>query len=559
MGSDTPKEFLYEGINVEYKERAAQQDRHHLIVVFSGFRPSTSPYDFDGAASLTLRSHMLWIRDDFGGKMTYYIRDKNGYKISEAVNALIESTRISLGLRKDQCTFIGFSKGGTAALYHGLKFEYPNILVSAPRIRIGSANQDQRPDIIEGMTKSGSPAEIEELDNLLPDLIRAQESSSTNLYWFSSLADHFHATETGPILHELRKYRNFNYFETNSDLVRRHKDVTLYNMALILSILGALGEGAAPHFGECPNGGRSNSGKAKRSLEDIRKTRETITELSALRVSGGRLWVQGLAFAKGVPAPRPNHIRTELVLRGSNSTHRFGLQQVENPRLSNRYYESAFCDYSYGAHSSAGGIDLSEVPDGCYTLETNFRQAKIDYPPYATTWAGDASVSVQGESILQLRPSPHGALLTKRPLLSGTPSNFHFKLADSWLKSNTFHIRGSFVVQGQEASKHQDVKYWAVFVSDGGEEVQSIPLFTYREEFDGNTFGDPWGIYTHSHFATRRNRGTQLPKLSLNVFDVKIVAVYANGAVCSLPTGIRVLPSDNGEFSLQHSVADTNC
>lgn len=553
MDSGTTNIFRYADISVEYKERQAQQDRHHLIVVFSGFRPKHSPYDFDGAASTTLRAHLLWIRDDFDGNMTYYIRDKNGYEISEAVNALIESKRAVLGLSKEQCTFIGFSKGGTAALYHGLKYEYPNILVSAPRIRVGSANQVQRPDIIEGMTQAGSQAEIAELDALLPDLIRARQSSGTNLYWFSSLTDHFHATETGPLLEELRKFRNFNYFETNSDLVRRHKDVTLYNMPLIMSILGALGEGTPPRFGERPNGGNSHPGKSWRSLSDIRGTGEIVQELSTLKVDDGRLWIQGVSFAKGVPAPRANHIRTEIALRGSERTHRFSLEQVENTRLSNRYYESAFCDYSFGAHAAPGGIDLSDVPNGVYRLESSFRQAKRDYPPQTLTWIGDASISVLGESIVQVRPTRQGSLLVKRPLLADLPTNFHFSLADSWLEDNTFQIRGSFVIHGHEATTHQDVKFWAVLVPELRSELQTVPLFTYREDFRGESIGDPWGVYTHSNFATRRNRGVQLPKLPADVYEVVITAAFTHGAVFSCSSGVRILVSENGESVVSRS------
>ncbi len=544
------QEFDCDGIRVEFKERPAQQDRHHLIVVFSGFRPEHSPYDFDGPASTTLRSHMLWIRDDFNGKMTYYIRNRDGYGISDAVNALIETKRLELGLEKKQCTFIGFSKGGTAALYHGLKYEYPNILVSAPRIRVGSANQDQRPDIIDGMTVSGAPEEIEELDNLLPDLIRARQDSSTNLYWFSSLADHFHATETGPILNDLRKYSNFNYFETNSELVRRHKDVTLYNMALIMPILGALGEGAVPYFGESPNGGRANAGATVSSIEDVRARNEVVAELDTLKVANGRLWVKGLAFAKGVPAPRPNHMRTEIILRGSNGIYKFKLDQVENARLSNRYYESAFCDYSFGAYASLGGVDLEKLPYGQYRLQIRFRQAKVDYPSHTLTWSGDSSASAQGHSLIQIRPSSRGAMLVKRPLLSNAPGKSRFELLDSWLEGNTFQVRGSFVVQGMEASTHQDVKFWAVFVAQSIGSIRSVPLFTYSQDFDGKAVDDPWGVYTHSNFSTRRHRGTSLPDLPPDVYDVAITGLFPSGSVFSHPVGIQIEVPETGPSNL---------
>ncbi|MGP9034895.1 hypothetical protein ACT17S_17720 [Glutamicibacter mysorens] len=546
------QEFNYDEIRVEFKERPAQQDRHHLIVVFSGFRPEHSPYDFDGAASTTLRSHMLWIRDDFDGNMTYYIRDKKGYEISEAVNALIELKRMSLGLEKDQCTFVGFSKGGTAALYHGLKFEYPNVLVSAPRIRVGSANQDQRPDIIEGMTSSGSSDEIAELDNLIPDLLRERSDSDTNFYWFSSEADHFHETETLPILELLREYRNFNYFQTDSDLVRRHRDVTLYNMPLIMSILAALGEGAVPSFGEKPNGGQAMGKRTDTDvLQQVRHRGELITEFSDVSLKENRLAVKGVAFQKGYAAPLPNYVRTTLVLKAKNKTASFRLQQVDNPRLSNRYYEGAFCDYSYGAFNAEDPIDLHNLPFGRYQMQLQVRQARRDFPAMAVDWQGHASSTFVVDSLLQIRPNPGGTLLVKRPIVSIAPPQAHFEIEESWIKADILQIKGTFIVPGHEVNSHREADFYLALVPRGSGTTVPLRLSTYRKATDGSVVNDPWGIYTHSNFTTRRHRGMRLPELLPDTYDVAITAVFANGGVFSLPANMTITCSADGEAKLE--------
>lgn len=543
--------YEYLGLSVTYKERSARQDRHHLIVVFSGFRPPGSPYDFDGSVADTLRSHMLWIRDDFDGEMCYYIRNRSGFVVSDAVNSLIESKRKELGLRKDQCTFMGFSKGGSAALFHGLAFDYPNILVTAPRIFLGSGNVHDRPAIINAMTESGSPEEIAELDEVIPNLIRGARNESRNLYLFSSLEDHFHETETGPMLEHFRAFSNFNYFETDSDLVRKHKDVTLYNMPLVIAILAALGEGTIPVFGEAPNGGRVSSGTSTGSLAEIQERGNLVTEVRTLSVVGSDLMIGGVAFREGYPAPSPHHIRTELVLKSREARHSFQLQQTMDDRISNRYYRNEFCNYSFGSFKTAAGtIDLASLPFGRYELQLKVRQAKVNMPLVPVRWTGSGTSSMSGDSLFQLRSTPAGSVLVKRPLVSVSPAQCSFSVDEGQLKDGIFHVSGSFLVAGYEASSYQDVNFYAVFVPRTLAENVGVALYSTRKHVDGLAVDDPWGVYTHSHFSTRRHAGFQLPNLTPDWYDVVITADFSAGGVFSCNAGVSVFVDATGNASL---------
>lgn len=542
---------VHHGLTVTYKERPSRQDRGHLIVVFSGFRPPESPYDFDGPITENLRSHMLWILDDFDGEKCYYIRNKEGFAVADAVNSLIESKREQLGLRKDQCTFMGFSKGGSAALFHGLAYDYPNILITAPRIRLGSGNVNDRPEIINAMTETGTPEEVAELDAIIPDLISESRKTPRNIYLFSSLDDHFHSTETGPVLDDLRSFSNFNYFETDSDLVRKHKDVTLYNMPLVMSILAALGEGTPPSFGETQNGGRISGGAALGTLAEVRAQGELITEIGSIRLEDAELVVSGVAFCKGFPVSSANDVRTDLELKSSTARHSYRLLQVVNDRLSNRYYKHEFCDYSYGAFASdPDNLKLDDLPFGRYELQLKVRHAKVNYPRVTVKWGGRSESSVDGEALLQLRSTPAGAVLVKRPLISAEPSESFFSLDEAWLRDGTCHVAGSFVIAGYEAGTYQDVQFYAVFVPRTLAENVGVALYSTRKKTDGQVVHDPWGVYTHSHFSTRRHGGFRLPKLAPDWYDIVITAVFATGGVFSFASGAAVHVDSSGEASL---------
>ena len=99
------QEFIYEGLSVTYRHRRSKQDRRHLLVVFSGGFHDDRRYDLDGSLVDGIRTDILWIRDNFDGDFSYYIRThRRGTLVAEAVNALIEKVRLERGLEKHHCT-----------------------------------------------------------------------------------------------------------------------------------------------------------------------------------------------------------------------------------------------------------------------------------------------------------------------------------------------------------------------------------------------------------------------------------------------------------------------
>ena len=98
------------------------------------------------------------------------------------------------------------------------------------------------------MTGDGGDREQEELDALIPDAIAADRGTDKNIYLFSSLQDQSHAAQTGRALPLFAKYPNFNYIETDSDLVWDHAGEIRYNLPLMLSIMAAVADNAPPRL-----------------------------------------------------------------------------------------------------------------------------------------------------------------------------------------------------------------------------------------------------------------------------------------------------------------------
>nr|WP_077253194.1 accessory Sec system protein Asp2 [Klebsiella michiganensis] len=134
------------------------------------------------AQLFSCRSNILWISDDFENECAYYISKDSKLSLENSVLALIQSVLQTLNLNEEQCTLMGFSKGGSAALYYGLKFNFKNIIASCPQLHIGSYVSRHWPNVANNMMGNNyDQGDINILDNLIPDLLKNKEIK-TNIF-----------------------------------------------------------------------------------------------------------------------------------------------------------------------------------------------------------------------------------------------------------------------------------------------------------------------------------------------------------------------------------------
>lgn len=94
---------------VEYRFSHARNGNQHLVVVFANFSVP-GDYGWSNGVFNTLRSNILWIRDRFHGKNSYYLCKGMDFGLERSVATLISNVLNSLGLTPDQCTMWGGSK-----------------------------------------------------------------------------------------------------------------------------------------------------------------------------------------------------------------------------------------------------------------------------------------------------------------------------------------------------------------------------------------------------------------------------------------------------------------
>lgn len=260
--NNTESTLKYKGFDFKYILKDKKYDSDHLIVVFSGFG-GRSDFTYDFKSSLkTNRSYVLWIKDDFynNDRATYYLDPINDEvsssdKLEKAIYSFIIDALSYLNISKDKCTLLGASKGGASALYYGIKYNFKNILVSAPVLKIGSSVAGLIPKSVKPkssakfMLGDGLPKKnIDILDAFIVDALHKDKQLDKNIYFIASEADGRYEGQQHPFIPLFEKYNNFNFIKIESELVRQHQDVTSHNAPLILNLLGLLSFNIPPCF-----------------------------------------------------------------------------------------------------------------------------------------------------------------------------------------------------------------------------------------------------------------------------------------------------------------------
>ncbi|WP_411081150.1 hypothetical protein [Streptomyces sp. cmx-18-6] len=238
---------------VHYRFSHAKSGNRHLVVVFANFS-APDDYGWSNGVLDNVRANILWVRDMFDGKNSYYLCKDMDFELERSVITLISNVMNSLGLTPDQCTMWGGSKGGSAALHFGLKYGFRNIVSIVPMFRIGTSVQ-KRPAIADFMMGGQVTEEkIRVLDSVLPDLVLAGANPSANLYLLSSPQDENYQVQVEPFLRLFQNYENFNFIYSDSPFITDHTTVTRRNVPALMGLLNLLVDGIAPRIGFVTNG-----------------------------------------------------------------------------------------------------------------------------------------------------------------------------------------------------------------------------------------------------------------------------------------------------------------
>lgn len=353
------------GVEVKYKHKHSKYDFKHLIIVFSGFLKTTpGNYDFVNALN-DCPCNVIWISDNFEGMYSYYLANDMDFKIEIAITEFINKIIYNNELTLKDVTVTGFSKGGSAALYYGIKLNISNIVVTVPQIYIGTyLDSNWKLTARNIMGVDYNKTKIHYFNNLIPNLLKKDFDINKNIYLLTSEEDEQYEEHIVPNLNELSKYNNFNLIKTYSLFVRQHNQVTAHHTAILLSIYYALASEAIPRFnhGQVNFFGSQPVAMKKPSLQpyiDLRKIR-TIDNL---------LFIEGVALIRGLDVENYSDIDYKLIFKGIKNYTK-NLAKDNRPELTKEFFKNELVIYDkcYFTTFQYKGMDISEIDIGSYEL-----------------------------------------------------------------------------------------------------------------------------------------------------------------------------------------------
>lgn len=525
---------------VEYKFRPAEGDARHLIVVFSGLG-APNGYHFAGKSLMDLRANILWIRDDFDGNYSYYMCRNMDFGIESAVSGLIERTLARLSLGRNQVSLLGVSKGGSAALYYGLRYGYRNIVTVVPQFLIGSYVYE-RPVTGRYMLGEMMPQQnIDALDGAIPNMLKAGGGQGHNVYLFTSEADEQYETEINPHLQLFWACENFNFIRTDSPMVRQHGEVSGYNMPLIAGVLSALTEGADPRIGFVENGKQQvNEADRQHYLNELRHSDGLIAVLKKQDIRGANILLSGHAFIPGESPYSHDQTTKSLVLEGSGRQLEVPLATTEAKYLYSQYFDRFSCDYPLGGFEpeSASGIPMKGIPVGAYDLSIRVASPVegIDRrTPLVTRRPFDIRRPTGGNEAVLIGDGKRVRLI-RRPILGQLSAETAFSLESTWLKDRTLHVEGVFFVSGIEAGERGHGQYYLVL--RGADSTHSYRLGMSRKTgaIRKHIRRGDFGNYDFAYFATSGYNGVDLQRAEPGVYEV-FISLSTGGSLFSAPAG----------------------
>jgi hypothetical protein len=521
---------------VQFQFRPAHGDHKHLLVVFSSV---DSKYGFGSALDGVL-CNILRIRDFFDGGASYYVARNMDFSVSDSIQALIEDYMQRLGVNRDEVTLLGTSKGGAAALYYGLKYDYKNIVSSTPQYFLGSYSKGhgQLGDAVLGEGQSDENVAV--MDSVMKDLIEKEVDFKRNIYLISSPNDYQYDEHVKHYLPGLRAYENFNFLFLDSPTIQEHYQVTAQALPTVWSVVHALSEGFTPRIGEVRIGAGTapaDPEKAAEYLAELRRSDTAVANLTGAVRIDGKLHLKGHAFLPGVSPEGPATETKQLVLEQSGKSWTYPLDSRPGKKLYREYFDEYFCQYADGEFATEGGLDFTSLPRGTFNVSV-LVTSETEGIERRTRLISEKVIDRRlpfGDSEVVFRGGRPGLTVIKRDIIGTDSANVCFSLTKATEIDRRLHAEGVFFLPGRNADRETHAPYYLVL--QGRSESYSFLLTAKKnpERVRPLVPKNDFGTYDAGYFTTEADGidVSHVPAGKYNLF----VSMSAGGSLFTKKAG----------------------
>lgn len=222
------KTFEKDGKTVKYLYCQSKNSKN-LAVVFSAFPAVNKGAGYNMVSTfMDIKINKLFILDDFGYKKrgAYYLSENGELFIPPLVDELLKKYMYGM----DKVYFLGSSKGGTAALFYGLRTKGVDFILSgAPQYYIGDylTCKPEHFPILDAMAGSHDDRAVEEYNKIIPKVVNECElCEKPKVLIHYSKSEPTYISHIEKLINDLKK-NNFNVIEDIENYTA-HSDVSKF-------------------------------------------------------------------------------------------------------------------------------------------------------------------------------------------------------------------------------------------------------------------------------------------------------------------------------------------
>lgn len=524
-----------DGNQIKYFFRKGFFDANTLIVIFSGFgAKSLYTYDFSGNSLANCKSHILWIKDEFGGLPSFYL-NIHDFNVEKYILEIISYYQNKYLVTKENVLLLGASKGGFAALYYTLKYGFNYCVASAPVINLGSfLNTTQvKKRIFAHLLGKDYENDIKNnvlaLNKKLFSLLDCQNAPCITLIT-SPVDEH----DTGDdFVEECRKNRNITLrrVQVNSDLVYQHNVITRYCSNFISSICGLFSYGIKPVFQDKILETKSN--------ENYIPDKNALAVLNEISFENDCITAKGFGFIKGIPSPSYGLFSKKIILKSRIGTIAFTVGSIKEKDLTSKYFDQRLINYETGGFQTIKGreIKLDKIPESDHFL--NFEIIALDTKERfvcPVQYTRKPQIFALKTGFLVIYSINGQAVLRKTNYISEYKPTA-FKISSFNIDKKKLNVEGGFIVRSVPCEQWGELSPYLVL--QNAQNLDEIVAFKLGQKTDllNRSFLGEIGPYARSSFSNINNQGIDIKHLKNGIYNLYVSAFVAGADLYSHKVG----------------------
>lgn len=210
-----------------------------LIVSFAAFPGKGNSAGYNYVARLKgIKANKLFLLDDIWNPVnigSYYLGKDGEWYLEKDVTDLICQMKNQYGF--DKVIMIGSSKGGTSALYFGIKMEADYCIIGAPQYHVGNylSSEHMKP-ILKTIMGDDSQESIDKLNNYIPLEIQKSNAKKPIVYVHYSPKEHTYRDHIKDMISDLKE-NGYKVIEDNEYNYEQHSDVAAYFPQYLIGVI----------------------------------------------------------------------------------------------------------------------------------------------------------------------------------------------------------------------------------------------------------------------------------------------------------------------------------